>query len=285
MKKSIKIVAGITAFILIGGILWFANGLLGNPISKILANSSVKKYIKENYSETDVEISRVYYSFKDGNYHVDIKSPTSQDTHFTVRISPFGKVEYDSYEDYVVKKHNTYMRINDLYNLKVKEVFEHKDFPYETDIYFGELMEMPSEDLNSKYSDCGPIYGLDISELELDKDYDINEIGKKYGHIVLYIEDKDISIEKAGKILINVKSILDKKNISFYAIDFTLEKPRDKDGNVNPNEKSIEIQQFLYDDIYEKELESRIKEACYKLQNYYKEQDKIKEQEMKEITE
>ena len=43
MKKSVKILAGITAFILIGGILWFANGLLGNPISKALANNTAKK--------------------------------------------------------------------------------------------------------------------------------------------------------------------------------------------------------------------------------------------------
>lgn len=281
MKKSVKIIAGTIAFVLIGGILWFANGLLGNPISKALANNSAKKYIEENYSHTDVQISRVYYSFKDGDYHVDIKSPTSEDTHFTVGISPFGKVEYDSYEDCVVKKYNTYVRVDELYNSKVKGVFESKDFPYEIDIYFGELREMPYKDMNNKYSDFGPVYGLNISELELDKSYDINKLSKKYGHIVLYVEDQNISIERAKEILINVKSILDKKNISFYAIDFTLEKPRDEDGNVNPNEKSIEIQQFLYDDIYEKDLENRIKEAYDKLQNYYQEQDKIKEEEIK----
>jgi len=38
MKKLVKILAGITVFVLIGGILWFANSLLGNPISKALAN-------------------------------------------------------------------------------------------------------------------------------------------------------------------------------------------------------------------------------------------------------
>ena len=44
MKKSVKILAGITAFVLIGGILWFASGILGNPISKVLANNTCLVY-------------------------------------------------------------------------------------------------------------------------------------------------------------------------------------------------------------------------------------------------
>ena len=43
MKKSVKIIAAVKAFILIGGILWFANGFLGNPISKALAKKKKKK--------------------------------------------------------------------------------------------------------------------------------------------------------------------------------------------------------------------------------------------------
>ena len=56
MKKSVKILAAVTAFILIGGILWFANGFLGNPISKALANNTAKKYIAKNYSDMYLNI-------------------------------------------------------------------------------------------------------------------------------------------------------------------------------------------------------------------------------------
>lgn len=103
MKKSAKILAGIAAFVLIGVILWFANGLLGNPISKALANNTAKKYVAENYSNMKLDISEVSYSFKDGEYYANIKSPTSKDTYFTISISPLGKIGYDSYEDNVVK--------------------------------------------------------------------------------------------------------------------------------------------------------------------------------------
>lgn len=276
MKKLVKILAGITAFVLIGGILWFANSLLGNPISKALANNTAKKYVAENYSDMKLDISEVSYSFKDGGYYADIKSPTSKDTYFTISISPLGKIGYDSYEDNVAKKINTYRRLDESYSAKIKDVFENKDFTYKSDIAFGELKEMPSEYLDREYTDFGPSYGVDLSELELDKNYDINEIGKKSGHIVFYAQDKEISIKRACEILLDLKRILDDRNVSFYAIDFTLEKVHKQDENVNPNEESINIQEFLYSDIHEKGLEKRIKDASDKLQKHYKQQDKIK---------
>ena len=278
MKKSVKILAGITAFVLIGGILWFASGLLGNPISKVLANNTAKKYIDKNYSHMNLNISEVSYNFKDGHYHTDVKLSTSKDTYFTISISPLGKIQYDSYEDDVTSKNNTYKRINDEYDEKVKEVFEDKIFPYKGNICFGELKEITSKELDDEYTDFGVEYGIDKSKLELDKNYDMNEMGKKYGHIVFYADDEDVSIKRASEILLDIKNILNERNVSFYAIDFTLEKPR-KEDEVNQNEKTINIQEFLYSDIYENGLEDRIKENYKKLKKYYEEQDKIKDQQ------
>lgn len=282
MKKSVKVLAGIAAIILIGGILWFATGLLGNPVSILIANNSVKKYIDENYSNIKLEISGVSYSFKDGNYHAYIQSPQSKDTHFSVSITPSGKIQYDSYEDDVVKRFNTYRRVDELYRNKVEKVFDNKEFPYKSDIKFGELKVMPSKDLDSEYTDFGPVYGLDLSELELDRNYDINEIGKKYGHIVFYAQDEDVSIERASEILLDIKNTLEENNVLFYAIDFYLEKPC-KEDVASPNNNSINIQEFLYSDIYEEGLENRIKENSVKLQKHNEEQDKIKDKEMESI--
>ena len=103
-------------------------------------------------------------------------------------------------------------------------------------------------------------------------------MGKKYGHIVFYADDEDVSIKRASEILLDIKNILDERDVSFYAIDFTLEKPR-KEDEENQNEKTINIQEFLYSDIYENGLENRIKENSQKLEKYYEEQDKIKEQQ------
>lgn len=281
MKKSIKMLSGLVAFTLIGTILWFANGFLGNPISRAIANNSARKYIETNYPNMKLEVSEVSYSFKDGNYHAYIKSPTSKDTHFSVNISPLGKVGYDSYEDEVVKKYNTYTRISELYNSKVKDAFESEDCPYKSDINFGELKEKSLNDSSDEYEEFGPKYGLDISKLELDKDYNIEQLGKMYGHIVLYIQIEDVNIKKASEILLDIKDILDNKNISFYAIDFTIEKSLEEGEKSNNKNKSISMQQFLYNDIYEDGLENRVEEACDNLEKYYKKQDKIKENEVK----
>lgn len=165
-------------------------------------------------------------------------------------MSSLGKVEYYSYEDNVVKKVNTHRRLYEEYNSKLKSIFEDKEFPYDSDIYLGELKEMPLENLYSEYSEFGPVYGMNLSELELDKNYDINEMGKEYGHITFYVQDEDISIKRASEILLDIKSILDKNNASFYAIDFTLENHRKEDEKENTHYNSISIAEFLYKDIY-----------------------------------
>lgn len=282
MKKSTKICAGITAFLLIIGVMWFANGLLGNPISKTIANNSAKEYIEKNYSNMDLNISDAFYNFKTGTYDSEVKSPTSKDTHFYLSISPFEKITYDSYENDVVDRYNTFNRINESYSSKVGKVFDSRDFPYKSEINFGEIMDIENLKENLEINkDNGltyPIYGIEGKKLELDKDYDMYEMGKKAGHIVFYAEDEEITLKKASEILLNIKNILDEENISFYAIDFTLEKPRNKEGAPSSDDTSIRIEHFLYEDIYEENLEQRISKAEKDLKKYYEIMDSKKEE-------
>lgn len=42
MKKYVKVLAGIMAFVLIMGILVVANAFISNPVSKALANNTAK---------------------------------------------------------------------------------------------------------------------------------------------------------------------------------------------------------------------------------------------------
>lgn len=282
MKKSVKVLAGVTAFLLIIGVLWFANGLLGNPISKTIANNTAKEYLAENCSNMKLNVSDAYYNFKTGSYDVEIKSPTSKDTYFYLSISPFGKITYDSYESDVVDRYNTFNRINESYSSKVEKVFDSKDFPYESEIYFGEIIDIENLKENLEINkDNGltyPIYGIDGKKLELDKDYDMYKMGKKAGHIVFYAEDDEVTVKKASEILLNIKNIFDKENIPFYAIDFTLENPRNEEGTPNSDDTSIRIEHFLYEDIYEENLEQRISKAEKDLKKYYEIMDSKKEE-------
>lgn len=76
MKWNLKKVLALSgALVLIGGLAWFSNALNGNPISKMLAQSTAERYLAEHYGDTDYYIDRVSYNFKDGNYHPSSAHP------------------------------------------------------------------------------------------------------------------------------------------------------------------------------------------------------------------
>ncbi len=278
MNKKVKILAGFIAFVLIGIILWCTNGLVGNPISKKIAQNKANDYISKKYSDMELNIEKPHYNFKDGNYYVRVNSSNSKDTYFDIDVSPLGKIVYDSYETRVLDKHNTFDRINDSYGKRVLELFDSERFPYKSEIAFGSIETIEENEMSEQLG-YKP-YGIDTKLLELDKEYDINDLSKKYGHIVFYAQDEDISIEKVSEIMLNLKNILDKNEIYFYAIDFVLEKPRNEDSTPTSDE-DIRVEQFLYKDIYEKDLEKRVQKSYEKLKEYYKildEEKKIEEE-------
>ena len=67
--------------------------LNGNPISKMLAQSTAERYLAEHYGDTDYYIDRVSYNFKDGNYHAFVRSPSSVDTTFTLSLTMLGSLQ------------------------------------------------------------------------------------------------------------------------------------------------------------------------------------------------
>ena len=84
---------------------------------------------------------------------------------------------------------------------------------------------------------------------ELDKLYDIKELAKESGHITVYAEDE--------------------AEIPFYAIDFTLEKPKSDDYEYNPEAPVVYVNHFLYSDIYEDGMAERVQKAYENLDAYY----------------
>ena len=86
-NRVLRIIAFVVAVGLIVTLGLFANSLVGNPISKILAKKSAEKYIAETYPASDYTIEETGYSFKDGNYYVHVVSPSSMDTKFSFSVS------------------------------------------------------------------------------------------------------------------------------------------------------------------------------------------------------
>jgi uncharacterized protein YqgQ len=253
----LKITALVFAIALIVGVCIFANGLVGNPISKAIAKNVAEKHIEKTYADKDFEIERVFYSFKDGYYHAFVYSPSSVDSDFTILIDMWGKMRHDTYEDRVLSGGNTASRIDRDYREMVDKVLNSQAFPYNTHIEYGDFEFYPREHLKEH---TVPEYALITEDLTLDAFYDVNELGAKHGMLTIYIEDNTVTIERMSEILLDVKRIFDDAGVKFYMIDCVLEYPKTEDGT--EREGRVEVREFLYADIYEDGMFERVKGAA-----------------------
>ncbi len=263
-RKAMRWAVGI---VLVGFAAVFFNALYGNPISGFLARVSAQQYLNREYSHLDVEIERTGYNFKDGNYYAKIISPTSVDTHFSVYLSPLGKVYRDTY-DSVSEGFNTWERLNQGYNELVDGVLESPAFPYDTHIVIGDLM--------GKHDDYPwtENYALPREGLILDGEYDIRALGEQHGTITLYIYESEITYERGAEILADVADILEKENVPFHAMNFVLRKPKDPD---NPERDGVQLYllDFLSSDIAGEGLEERVRLGHERAMEYFGEENKI----------
>ncbi|MBP3578358.1 MAG: hypothetical protein J6K15_09635, partial [Lachnospiraceae bacterium] len=111
-------------------------------------------------------------------------------------------------------------------------------------------------------------------KVELDKQYDIRELAKTAGYLVIYVEDDVVTVERAAEVLLELKEVFDRRNVPFYAIDFVLEYPRKEEGGTI-KEGRVNVEGFLRSDIYEEGLAERVRMADEELNAYYAEQDRI----------
>lgn len=261
-KKVLKIIAFVIAIALILGICWVANGLNGNPISKMLAKKAANEYLEANFPDTDYYIEELGFSFKFTNYYAHVRSKTSMDTQFTLEIDMLGNVYFDTYES-VTGGFVTARRVEQEYRELTNQIFETPSFPYPSDIGYGTLEIYPQEALDDPNVNDIPNYALVQQDLVLDQIYDVRELGKQAGHLIVYIDNQELSFENTANILLDIREIFDSANIPFYAIDLTL----------RTNGERINFDHFPYEDIYEDGLIERIKAAHEELEAYYAEQD------------
>ncbi len=261
-QKAAKIAGMVAALAVFLGICIFANALVGNPVSRMLAKNTAEKYLKEQYAGTDYALTELGFNFKNTDYYAHIKSESSPDTYFSLNIDMFGKLIYDNYEDSVVNGGNTARRLSAEYRALTDTVLEAADFPYrsEQNIGFGDLLiesvEWGSE-IDSEHI-------LMMEDFELDGVYDVGELGRQAGELTLHIDDETVTPERAAEMLLEIKRLFEEKNIGVYCVDFMLRKPRPAEG---PREDvTVWVEDFLWSDIYEEGLAERIQAAHDKWQ-------------------
>lgn len=269
-KKILKVLALITAVILIVVVCWFANALCGNPVSHMLARQEAETWLKGRFPNSDYYIEDVNFNFKDTNYYAHYRSKSSIDTQFTLYINMFGQGYRDTYEN-VLNGYITSRRLNEEYMALTDQIFDSSDFPHSSDLQFGMLEIYPQEAIGNPLVTDVPDYALVQEELILDKIYDIRELGALAGHLIIYVDSETVSYELAASMLLDIRAKFDSVNIPFRAVNFILEHPRTDDGT-RP-EGSIRVEEFPYEDIYEEGLAARIETADAALKAYYAEQD------------
>ena len=260
MKKIFKVLISFFVIGLIFTVLFVGNAIFGNPISKFIVSKNAQKYVEETYADKDYYIDRIGYDFKTNGYYVFVKSNSSIDTYFSVGYDIFGNEGNDSYTSRVLDGFNTWHRINLEYRDMVDTVID--KLRYDSDINYGEIQTI------DKYSD-DIVYGLNINDLELDKKYDIKDMGAKHGKIVLYIYTNEINVQNASDILLEVKEISNQNDLCFYAIDLVLRKPINDDKKEWEDRESIRIEDFLYSDILKDGLIEKINNNISNSQNLY----------------
>lgn len=274
-KKILKVLALVVAIVLIIGVGLFANALVGNPVSKFLATKGAEEHLAKNYGDKDFVIEEVTYDFKTGGYYARVTSPTSIDSHFSLSFDWMGKLVLDCYDD-VTTGWNTAMRLEDDYRNAVKAVTESKDF---SEKYFLAYGEIPCVLSDYPIDEEKPEYALQRKDLVLDKVYDIREVAKNHGKLVLYAYDDEVTIERLSELLLDVKNKFDKSGVTFKAVEFILEPPKEE-GQPLMSDEQIKIRNFYYSDIYEDGLVERVKKANQETIEYDREQEKIKEEEI-----
>lgn len=258
--------------------LYFMFAFFGNPISWALARKSASTYLKENFESTNFQISDIDYNFKTSGYDAEVVSPSSQDSYFTIYMNGWGQYEHDTYEN-ITNGSNTLARIDREYNRLVDSVLTNGICPFPTGIVIGELriaglievFSYTDENGNLQHYTMDLEYGLNRSELILDKEYDIRALGAAHGNIVLYIYDPVVSVERAAELLLEVKQYMDEQNVPFHAIDFHLCEPRNENGQNTGDQ--ISVYDFLYSDIHEDGLNDRVQENWDAVQKHHAIQD------------
>ena len=273
-KKILKIAALVLALALIVGVCIFANSLVGNPISKMLATKTAEKYLEENHPGKDYVLEGVTFNFKFICYNAHFKSPSSPDSSFSLMLGMDGKIIQDYYENNVLTGWNTARRLSDEYRAAVGKVLDNPTFPYQIDIGYGDLEFISEEYKNAPEV---PDYALITNDLELDGIYDIGELGAKAGKLTVYIWDDTVTVERLAEIMLDMKKMLEDAGVRFYIMDCVLQYPKPEEGAWKQDR--VEVIDFLCSDIYEEGMVERVQAANDAAGDYHDKMDAIKKEE------
>lgn len=245
------------ALALIVGLLTLGNALIGNPISKKLAETAAEAYLEGKFPESDLYIADIWHDSKQGEYEMEIQSSSSQDTYFTIIVRPDGSVRFDTFDN-VLTGRNTAERIGEAYRQVAEQAVQRLNLTYKR-AYIS--CDLEFEHRQWKDDPYEFQYFLNGEALIPDGAYDVEMLGALAGKVSVTVENTEVSAERAADILQEIRQLMDEAGVPFHSVDLTLEYPRPENAMDPRKEGQIRIEGFFYEDIYEDGLVSRVREA------------------------
>lgn len=150
----------------------------------------------------------------------------------------------------VLSGSNTLERVEDAYNQLVNKTIEKNDVDFVYSSIWGRYI--------SSWDDSDELF-LNPEDLQLDKEYDVRDLGTKHGLIAIYAHDEEIEYETVEQIMLQVKEIIDDADIPFLKMSVTLREPLNNEGNTVGNDR-MEFYGVPYEKIEEDGLLQYLKE-------------------------
>lgn len=218
--------------------------LTGKPLFRSPAYNTAEAYLAEHYADLDLAIGDISWNDHGGDYHVNIYSPSSPDTKFTLVVGSRSKaVEQDTYAQDVLGGENTADRLYWEYRTLADSLLEDPAFPFDHNSSYG-LLLLDEEN---------------TANLVPDGTYDVRELGAKAGFLELHVQTEDLTAECAAQLLLALKNHMDAQNFSFCSVDLILwTRPIDPNSGTLGNAEELNVSGFLYADIYAEGLEERV---------------------------
>lgn len=240
-NKPLRLLAGGAGIILIILLLILTMSLTGNPISKVLATRTADKYVEDNYSDQGFIRDETYYNFKFTSYAVEYYKGNSKDIHFNIETDYLGRLNYDGYQEAVLSKWNTRMRLNDEFNDYVEKLLrDNLDYDYNM---------INADNLNDENSE-------NLSKLEIDMVFDFQNIALDH-YLTIYIYEENRTLEKVEEVILEVDDLMEEYNLDISRYSIILEEPRDENDIMGEN---LGVFEFPKEYIDSENLPERLKE-------------------------
>lgn len=265
-KRVLKILAVVAALLLSAGVVYLTNEVTGCPISYFVVNHAVQQYMEETYGETDFVAGKPKRAIKLGGFIVEVHSPSSQDTHFTLHVHQDGTIWEDGYAQSVSDGSNTAMRLSREYNALCAQALADSSFPDPASCG-GSLMEAVAE--HHEKSDEPGVHPEPMNPLTLalDAEGDIGALSAKHGKLTLCVESEAVTVETASKSLLAIRQIMEEKQLPFHCVELWINAPEDQQAGDSP--AALHILNFGWDEIREEGMLERTTAAWKATESYF----------------